>query len=161
MNILRRKQSNELVSLRDAMNRLVEDSFYLPQALLGTVTGEGSVLLDMYEENQNIVVKASLPGVKPEDVKIEIEGDVLTISGKTNEEVSRKEGDYLLNERRAGQVRRSVVLPYEVKADKAEAEFDNGILTLTLPKMETARAKKIALKPKAAAVKPAEKSAGE
>jgi len=155
MNILRRKQSNELVSLRDAMNRLVEDSFYLPQALLGTVTGEGSVLLDMYEENQNIV------GVKPEDVNIEIEGDVLTISGKTNEEVSRKEGDYLLNERRAGQVRRSVVLPYEVKADKAEAEFDNGILTLTLPKMETARAKKIALKPKAAAVKPAEKSAGE
>jgi len=148
MSILNRKQSNEMVSLRDAMDRLVEDSFLLPRTMLDLWTGDGSILLDMYEENNNLVVKASLPGLKPEDLNIEVQDDVLTISGKTNEEVNRKESGYFLNERRSGQFRRSVTLPYEVKADKAEAVFENGILTLTLPKVGTTQSKKITVKPK-------------
>ncbi len=149
MSVLNKKQSNELVSLRDAMSHLVDDSFYLPRTLVDLWTGDQMVPLDMYEENNNLVVKASLPaGIKPEDVNIEVKENVLTISGETKEEVTRKESTYLLNERRFGQFRRSVPLPYEVKVEKAEAEFENGTLILTLPKAVTAHAKKISVKPK-------------
>ena len=153
MAILHRKQTNDLMSLKDAMNRLVEDSIYLPRTMLDLWTSDGSVLLDMFEENNNLVVKATVPGIKPEDLNIEVHENVLTISGETKEEVNRKEGDYLLNERRLGQFRRSVTLPYDVKVEKAEADFENGILTLTLPKAETMHAKKIAIKPKVQAEK--------
>ena len=153
MATLPKKQSSNLMSLRDAMNRLVDDSVYLPLALLDHLTGDGSILLDMYEENNNLVVKASLPGVKPEDLNIEVVDNILTISGKAHEEVSRKEGDYLLNERRSGQFQRSVALPYDVKVDRAEADFEDGILTLTLPKAESAKVKKISVKSKVKAEK--------
>lgn len=151
MSILRRKQSSSLMSLRDVMNHLVEDSFYLPQAVLDHWTSEGVIPLDMYEENNAIIIKASLPGIKPEDLKIEVCENVLTISGQAKEEANHKEGNYLLNERLYGQFQRSVTLPCEVKVGQAEAEFEDGLLTLTLPKVEGITAKKIAVKSKAKA----------
>ncbi len=135
------------------MGRLVEDSLYLPNAMVDRLTGDGLVLLDMVENDTNIVIKASLPGIKPEDLNIEVRENVLTISGETKKEIDRKGGDYLLSERHSGQVRRSVTLPCDVKADRAEAEFEDGTLTLTLPKAETARGKRITVKTKAKAEK--------
>jgi HSP20 family protein len=100
----------------------------------------------MYEENNAIVIKAALPGIRPEDLKIEVRENFLTISGQTQEESNHKEGDYLLNKRGYGQIRRSVTLPCEGKVDQTEAEFEDGLLTLT--RAGTIPLKKIALKPK-------------
>lgn len=143
-----------MTPLSDAMNRLVEDSLSLPQAILDHLSAEGSMPVDMYEENNAIVVKAALPGVKPEDLIVEVSENVLTISGQTKEESNHKEGDYLLNERNYGRIRRSVSLPCEVKVDQAKAELENGLLTLTLPKEGVIPVKKIAVKSKANKVEP-------
>jgi HSP20 family protein len=148
MAISRWKPRNEMMSLRDAMNRMFDDSFFWPQDWLAPMEGAQSIPLDIYEEGDNLVVKASLPGMKPEDLSIEVSNNILNITGETKEEQERKEKGYHLKERRYGQVRRSVSLPYDVKVDKANAEFENGILTLTLPKTEVTKAKKIEVKVK-------------
>ncbi len=158
MSILPKKPSDESVSLKDVVGRLVEDSFFLPQALLAYWNGDRTVPIDVYEEGSHIVVKATLPGIKAEDLNIEVRENILTISGQVQQETERKEEDYFINERRYGQFRRAVVLPYDVKVDEVEAEFEDGILTLTLPKAETAKGKKVAIKSKAKAEKPASKA---
>jgi len=144
-----RKQSSDLGTLHDAVHRLVEDSLYLPQAVLDQWTGEESIPVDMYEENNAIVIKAALPGMKPEDLKVEVHENVLTISGQIKQESNHKEGDYLLNERYYGQVQRSESLPREVKVDQAEAEFEDGVLILIMPKAGAITVKKIAVTSKA------------
>ncbi len=149
MSIIPKKQSNELVSLKDVVSRLVEDSFFLPQALLAYWNGDRTIPLDVYEEGNHLVVKATLPGIKAEDLNIEAHENILSISGQIQHETERKEEDYFLNERRYGQFRRSVVLPYDVKVDQVEAEFEDGILTLTLPKVEATKGKKVSIKAKA------------
>ena len=147
------KTANQLVSLRDAVNQLVEDSFLWPQDFHAFLNGTEIIPLDIYEEGNNIVVKAPLPGIKPEDLNIEVHENVLTISGEVKEEKERKEKDYHLRERGYGHFQRSVTLPEEVKVDQAEAEFSEGILTLTLPKTESAKKKKILVKSKPASQK--------
>jgi HSP20 family protein len=158
MTISSRNKTNELVTLGDAIGRLIEDSLIWPLALTSHFTGSGTIPLDVYEEGNNLVVKASLPGIKPEDLNIEVRENVLTVSGETKLETERKGKDFLLNERRYGQFRRSVALPYDIKVDKVEAEFEDGILTLTLPKAETTKGKKISVKQKAKADKPKAKA---
>jgi len=93
-------------------------------------------------------VKATLPGVRTEDVNISITGDILTIKREHKEEHEVKEEDYLRRECRYGTFSRSVTLPVQVKADKAGAIFENGILTLTLPKAEEIKSKQIKVKAK-------------
>ncbi len=154
MSILPKKPSNETVSLKNVVSRLVEDSFFLPQALLAYWNGDRTIPLDVYEEDDNLMIKASLPGIKAEDLHIEVHRDVLTISGQTQQETKRKEEDYILNERHYGQFKRSVVLPYNVQVDQVEAEFEDGILTLILPKMVATKGKKVSIKPKVKAEKP-------
>lgn len=105
--------------------------------------------LDIYEEGNNLMVKASIPGLKPEEIKIEVRGDVLWIYGQSKKEGEKKERNYQLREHRYTRFERSVVLPGEVQAEKAEAAFENGILTLTLPKTEAAKAWAIPIKAQA------------
>ena len=136
-------------TLQDAVHRLVEDSLYLPQAVFDHWTGAESIPVVMYEENNAIVINAALPGMKPEDLKVEVHENVLTISGQIKEESNHREGEYLLNERYYGQVQRSVSLPCEIKVDQAEAEFEDGVLILILPKAGAITVKKIAVTPKA------------
>jgi HSP20 family protein len=104
--------------------------------------------LDLSETDNEIVVTASVPGIKPDDLKITLVGDTLEISGETSSESEHKEATYHLRERRSGSFRRTVLLPAPVIGDQAKAEFENGVLTLTLPKAEAARRKSIAVKPK-------------
>ncbi len=99
--------------------------------------------MDMYETDDALVVKMALPGVDPEKVEIRIAGDVLTIRGHVEEDVVEEGASYYLRERRTGAFSRSVQLPVPVEADKAEAVFENGVLTLTLPKAEEVRPKTI------------------
>ncbi|MDQ3870606.1 MAG: Hsp20/alpha crystallin family protein [Chloroflexota bacterium] len=86
---------------------------------------------------------AALPGVKPENVEINVTGDTLTINGRTEEEERREEEGYLYREIRRGTFTRSVTLPSDVNTENATARFENGLLTLTIPKAEQAKPRQI------------------
>ena len=132
----------EAVSLRDAMNALFQDSFVRPSG--STAPGGGVALpLDVAENENEFVVKASLPGVKPEDVQITVHGETLTIQAESKFQEEKKDERWHIRERRAGSFQRAIVLPVPVDSDKAQASFDHGVLTLTLPKSEKAKPRQI------------------
>jgi HSP20 family protein len=138
----------EAVSLSDAMNSLFRESFVRPGN--GLPAGAGVALpLDVKEGENDFVIKASLPGVKPDDVQITVHGDVLSIRGETKVEEEKKGETWHLRERRHGAFQRSVSLATPIDADKAQAHFEHGVLTLTLPKAEAARPKQIKVGSKA------------
>jgi HSP20 family protein len=136
------------MSLRQAMDGLFEDSFVRPSRALAA-PGEVAVpALDVYHTPNEVVVKAALPGLKPEDVSIDITGETLTIKGETKAEQEIKKEDYLYQERRYGAFSRSLVLPSGLKPDKAKAKMEDGFLTLTIPKAEEVKPKAIKVKAK-------------
>ena len=132
----------EMVSLRDVMNSLLQESYVRPGAMLGDGT-PAMLPLDISENENEFIVKASLPGIRPEDVQITVHGDTLTIRGEMKAEQEKKDEHYHLRERRYGLVQRTVKLSASVRADEAKADFENGVLTLTLPKSEEAKPKQI------------------
>jgi HSP20 family protein len=131
---------------RETMNRFFDDEFFRGFGL-APVRGEDgwqALALDVSESDDSLKIQASLPGLNPDDVDISIHDGVLTIKGETQEETeTEEEGKYYLRERRHGAFQRAIRLPVEVNADAAEAVFENGILTLTLPKAEEAKPKRI------------------
>ena len=131
----------EMVSLRDAMNSLLQESFVRPVGLMGD--GAALLPLDIAETEDEFIVKASLPGVRPEDVHITAHGDTLTIRGEMKAEEEKKGEHYHLRELRQGHFQRTVTLSTPISADKAQAQFENGVLTLKLPKAEEAKPKEI------------------
>jgi len=150
MSMMRWQPFNELISLRQAMDRLFEDSFVTPSRFLSTFGPRDATPIDMYHTANEVVVKAALPGVKPDEVDITITGDTLTLKGETKSEEEIKREDYLYQEHRFGTFSRSVTLPDGLDSDKAEASFENGILTLTIPKSEKVKPKQIKVKAKGA-----------
>jgi len=138
----------ELMSLRQAMDRLFEDSFVRPSHALTSLGEVAAPALDIYQTPNEVVVKAALPGIKPEDVSIDVTGDTLTVKGKSKAEQEVKREDYLYQERRYGAFSRSVALPDGLKPDKAEATMEDGVLTLTIPKAEEIKPKAIKVKAK-------------
>lgn len=147
-NLVRWDPFRDMVTLREAMDRLFEESFVRPRRGLAPSEGVATLALDLFETDDDVTVRASIPGVKPEDIDISITGDVLTIKGETSEEKEEEAGNYHMRERRYGAFQRSLSLPTLVKADKAQAAFENGVLTLTLPKIEEAKPKTIQIKTK-------------
>jgi len=137
----------DLVSLRDAMDRLFEESFVRMRGW-PSILGPEALAIDMYETEDSVVVKSTVPGIQPEDIEISITGDVLTIKGETKLEQTVEKENYLRQERRYGAFERSVPLPGSLVADEAEATFENGILTLTIPKSEEAKPKTIRVQAK-------------
>ena len=138
----------DLMSLRQAMDRLFEDSFVRPSRTLEALSEVAAPALDIYQTPSEVVVKAALPGVKPEDVNIDITGETLTVKGERKAEQEIKKEDYLYQERRYGTFSRSVVLPSGLKTDKAEATMEDGVLTLNIPKAEEVKPKAIKVKAK-------------
>ena len=132
----------EVVSLRDAMNSLLQESFVRPGGE-PRAGGFATLPLDVAETENEFVVKASLPGIKPEDVQITVHGDTLTIRGESKAEEEKQGQTWHLRERRSGAFQRSLSLATPIDADKANARFEHGVLTLTLPKSEQARPKQI------------------
>jgi HSP20 family protein len=132
-------------SLRQMMDRLLEDAFVMPRGSRGDSWGgqSGGPSLDIYEEGDNLIVEAQLPGIKPEDVDVTVEQGVLTISGKMEREEERKERNYLIRERQTGRFNRALRLPASYNPDACKADFDNGVLRLTFPKAEEARPRRI------------------
>ena len=150
-NIVRWEPFRELVSLREAMDRLFEDSVVRPPGG-GELApfGAGALAVDMYETDDAVVVKSAIPGIKGEDIDISVTGDTLTIKGETSTEDEVEEENYVRREMRYGSFARSVALPVPIVADEAEADFEDGVLTLTLPKAEETKTKAIKVKAKGA-----------
>jgi len=144
--IVRWEPYRDLVTLREAMDRLFAESFVRPGSAFPT-TFEGPAV-DMYQTKDEIVVQATIPGVKPEDIDISVTGEILTIKGEFKQEDKIEEGSYVRQERRFGQFCRELTLPTQVNADKAKAEFEHGVLTLRLPKAEAVKPKSITVKAK-------------
>jgi HSP20 family protein len=143
-SIIRWQPMRDFFAMRDAMDRLFDD---LMTRQFGVQEMDGPAV-DMYQTEENVVVKATLPGIKPEDIQISVSGDVLTIRGESKQEEEISNATYHLRERRYGAFSRSLPLPSQVIADKAVAEFEHGILTLTLPKAEEVKPKTIKVKAK-------------
>lgn len=144
-NLIRWEPMREMMTLREAMDRLFDDSFTRP---ISSINNWGMPAIDLYQTDKNVMVKASLPGFKADDVQISITGDVLTLKGEFKQAEEVKDAAYLMKEQRFGSFERRVTLPAEVQADKAKADFENGILTITMPKTEEVIPKTITVKAK-------------
>ena len=145
-NLIRWEPVREMMTLREAMDRLFDDAFTRPLSLSGNTWSIPAV--DMYQTDNEVVVKAALPGIKADEVQINVTGEVLTLKGETKQENETKEKEYHIREQRWGAFERSIVLPTEVVADKAKADFENGVLTIMLPKAEEVKPKTISIKTK-------------
>jgi HSP20 family protein len=141
MTIQRWEPVRDMVSLGDAMNSLLQESFVRPGGLMAD--GAALTPIDISENENEFIVKASLPGIRPEDVQITVHGDILMIRGEIKAEEEKKGEHYHLRERRFGEFQRTVKLSAPISADKAQAQFENGVLTLKLPKAEGAKPKQI------------------
>ncbi len=146
-NLTRWEPVREMMTLREAMDRLFDDAFTRPLSVRDGWS-MSSPAIDMYQTDNEVVVKASIPGIKTEEVQINITGDVLTLKGEVNQDEERKERAWHIREHRFGSFERSVALPTAVKSDQAEAVFENGILTITLPKADEVKPRTINIKAK-------------
>ena len=144
-NLIRWEPAREMMTLREAMDRLFDDAFTRPLSLRD---GWSAPAIDMYQTDDEIIVKAALPGFKPDEVQINVTGEVLTLKGEVKQQEEKKERAWHMREQRWGTFERSVVLPTDVVSDKAKAEFENGILTISLPKAEEVKPKVINIKAK-------------
>jgi HSP20 family protein len=103
----------------------------------------GTLALDVFEKDDQLVVKAAIPGVKPEEVDITIQDDVLTIKGESKEDKEIKREDYYMKETRTGSFSRSIRLPADLDLQSAKADFKDGMLTLSIPKSKDVKPSKI------------------
>jgi len=107
---------------------------------------EGQLTVDVYQTSSDIVIKAPIAGVKPEDIDISITDDVLNIKGERQEEIKVPRENYYTQECYWGAFSRSIILPVPVITEKAQATFKNGVLTITIPKAERVKTKSIKVK---------------
>ena len=147
-NITRWQPMREMVTLRDAMDRLFDEAFTRPWGALDGWRGIAAPSVDMFETENDVVIKASVPGLKADDVQINVTGEMLTLKGETKETTEENEKSYHMREQRYGAFERSISLPTLVTPEKAKAEFEDGILTVTLPKAEEVKPKTITVKAK-------------
>lgn len=141
-SLIRWEPFRDMVTLRDAMDRMVEEGLVRAPAPLAGWAPSG-MAVDMYETEDSVVVKTAIPGVSADEIEVSVTGDTLTIKAETKEDVEIKRESYLRRERRFGSCCRSVTLPGGLEADKAEADYTDGILTLTIPKAEEVKPKSI------------------
>ena len=137
----------DITTLRDEMNRLFSRT-------VGDGVSSGSAwtpAVDIFDTEKAIVLRAELPGLTPEDIDIEVDDNVLTLKGERRFEETVQEGRYYRLERAYGHFQRNVTLPQGVKADEISASFDNGVLSVRVPKADEVRPRKIAVAAAAAA----------
>lgn len=144
-NLTRWEPMREMMTLREAMDRLFDDAFTRPVSLGGVSTALPA--LDMLQTADEVIVKAALPGLKPEEVQLTVTDGVLSLRGEFKQE-ERKDATWHIREHRYGLFERSITLPVDVQSDKARAEFQNGVLTINLPKAEAVKPKTINIKVK-------------
>ena len=134
----------EMLSLRNTVDRLLDNSF-------GTLSANDQsftwgLALDVVEKGDEFIVKASVPGVNPDDIEVTFTNNVLTIKGEIKSETENKEDRYHMRERRYGSFSRSISLDSRINSDKIQAEYEHGVLTLHLPKAEEVKPKRISIR---------------
>jgi len=143
MAITRWRPFRDLLSIQDEMNRLFDEFFGRSPARAEWTDGVWSPSVDVSETKDNVIIKAEMPGIKKDDVKISIQDNVLTMKGEKKQEKEEKDANYHRIERSYGSFCRSFTLPTSVKTDKIKATYKDGILTITLPKTEEVKPKEI------------------
>jgi HSP20 family protein len=143
MAIVRWEPFRDLLTTQDRFNHLLNETFsrFFDGGELGSRSWAPAV--DIYETDQDVVLKAELPGVDPKDVEIRVEDGTLYLKGQRKFENEVKEENYHRVERSYGSFTRTFALPSSVNSEKAKAEYKDGLLTLTLPKREEAKPKTI------------------
>ncbi len=151
MSMMLRDPFEALMPLRDAVNRLFEESFIWPGRI--EVFAGRTFPVDVYEtkDQQGYVIEASLPGAKPEDISITAMGNNLTIRYVTKGEEKVEKPTYVRRERYEGEMTRTISLPTEIVPEKVQATYEQGILKLQVPKAEAAKPKQISVKTAATA----------
>jgi HSP20 family protein len=145
MALVRWKPFRDMVSIQDEMNRLFDDFFGgVPSRFVGDwSSSEWTPSVDISETKDEIVVRAEVPGMKKDDIKITLQDNVLTLTGERKQEKKEKETNYYRMERAYGSFVRSFNLPTVVQADQIKASYKDGILSITLPKAEEVKPKQI------------------
>ena len=148
MSIVRWDPWTTLPSLQDRINRIFEEAFPKPSA---AKEGEFELadwrpVVDTYEQNDTFVIKAELPGIKKEDVSIDIKDNILTLKGERSHEADIQEKNYYRKERSYGKFYRAFTLPDAVDPNRIDASYKDGVLSVTLPKGEKAKPKLIDVK---------------
>ncbi len=140
--------AGDFAAMRNVMDRLFDQGVGRFPALRNSEDfGPATLTMDVVETGESFVVKAAVPGVDPKDVDISVDEDVLTIKGEFSHREEKEEENYLRREIRSGSFQRQLRLPPTVEPEKAEATFEHGMLTLTLPKKPEARARSIKITP--------------
>ncbi len=148
--LVRWNPMREAADLFNEFDRVLESPLY--RARMGMplrtndVVGSWSLALDVAEKGDVFTIKASLPGIKPEDLNVTLEDNVLTVQGEVKEDETIEEETYHIRERRFGSFSRSLRFPVPVNANEIVASYDNGVLTLTVPKAEEVKPKRIEIK---------------
>ena len=136
---------NELRRMDDTFGRLWRTTHYRPLGQGGEVATY-SLPLDVTRDDNELVIRASVPGVDPKDIEVTVDDGVLTIAGSSASEQGGESDGYVLRERRSGRFARSLRLPDYVDADKAESTYEHGVISITLPKSEAAHSKRLEIK---------------
>ena len=134
----------DLRQMEDTMNRLWHGFGGSPSYREGTE--DWNILIDVIQEKDDIVVKASVPGVKPEGIDVAIEDNVLTLRAERKPEIEGEDAAYLIQKRPTGSFYRALRLPDTVDTNKIESHYENGVLTITMPKTEEKKKKQIQIK---------------
>lgn len=150
MSMIWKDPSEAFMPLRQAVDRLFEESFIWPPRF-ALFTGR-TFPLDIYEskEQKEYVVEASLPGVKPEEIEITASGDTFTVTYTTKSEEKVEKPKYVRRERYEGEMTRTFTLPTRIDPETVVATYEHGVLTLHVPKTEAAKPKQIPVKVKEA-----------
>jgi HSP20 family protein len=143
MAITRWRPFRDMVSIQDEMNKLFDDFFGRPLARTEWTEGVWTPSVDVSEDKDNVIIKAEMPGMKKEDVKISVQNNVLILKGEKKQEKEEKEKNYHRIERSYGSFCRSFQLPTAVKTDKIKASYKDGVLNISLPKTEEVKPKEI------------------
>lgn len=143
MTIARFSPMTDFVSLREAMDRLFEDSIIRPSTFSGLAAGQIAVPVDLWETNDAYFLKADLPGFAPDQIDINATADTVSISGEMKPQADVTNEGWLRQERRYGKFQRAFTLPVQIDANKVQATFEHGVLSLVLPKADQVKPRTI------------------
>lgn len=149
--LVRWEPYREMISMRRLMDQMFDDMYRTVDqrqsgAGQGMNGGMGNLEIDVSESEEQYKIKASMPGVNAEDIDLAVNGDMLTISGETHSENESDQDQYHIRERRAGSFSRTIGLPSNVDPGAIDASCENGVLTITLPKTEETKPRRISVK---------------
>jgi HSP20 family protein len=139
MSIDRWDPFRDMMTIRDAMDRWLQQSLSGTGQLLSTLRPD-SIPIDLVEHDAAFEVRAAVPGVKPDDVEVTVQGERVTIRAEARADADKPGANWLMREHRFGVMQRSITLPSPVSSDKAEARIEHGVLTLMLPKLQGGQA---------------------